>query len=267
VIPAVVAAVLLAIVMVPWVVPRPERPSAVVLLRPRGRDHPELIWYFFRHSIASGQALLPILLGVAVGSAAGVIAGTASGFFRLHLIGRSVDTVAVFPSVLLLVVISGFTAVLGLPMLLVVGIAAFVRFFFWAERRASELQTAKFVHYGRSIGEGGGELTLRHVLRNVTAGAGSHLIRLFSDMIVLTANLTFIRLTPFYTAPDDRPLTLIERVTAALPSDWGSALAAAKGDFTHRTYLPAIWPAIFLIATITILRLLGRQMEKRERLP
>ena len=91
-IPAIVAALLVVVVALPWIIPPPERAPAFMMIRPRGRDHPELIWYFFRRSVTRGRALLPILIGVVAGSVSGALAGAASGFFRVaQVTARSVD--------------------------------------------------------------------------------------------------------------------------------------------------------------------------------
>jgi ABC-type dipeptide/oligopeptide/nickel transport system permease subunit len=261
---AALAIVTLALHAVPWALTNLDRIPAVLMIRPRGRDHPGLVWSFFLLAVQRGTALTAMLFAVSGGAVAGVIGGIGSGYFRLNVIERGVDAVAVFPSVLLLILFSGVTSMPGLPLVLTLGVAAFVRFSVWSQHRASALRRAEFVEYGRGIGERGAELVRRHVVRNVLRGSASRFVRLYVDMIVLAANLSFLRLVPYRTTGEAASAGLVARVVGRAVVDWGAALAGSRSFFVRQTYLPAIWPAVLLVVTVVVLRLGERRLQRIE---
>ena len=259
---ATLVVVVLAIHVVPWTLGNLERIPTLLSMRPRGREHPELIWSFFLLAVQRGASLAPILMAVCGGATFGLLAGIGSGYFRLNLIERGVDAVAVFPSVLLLILFSGVAGLAGLPLVLTVGVAAFVRFFVWAQHRARELCDVEFVEYGRAIGEHGAELLRRHVVRNVLRGAGTRFVRLYVDMIVLAANLSFLQLVPYRSGAEAATPGVFGWFISGSGYNWGSDLAGSRSYFIRQTYLPAIWPAVLLILTVAVLRIVAGQLEQ-----
>ena len=258
------AVIAVAIHVIPWTILNQESIPAILMIRPSAREHPELVWMFFTREARLGAALAPILLAVFSGAATGVMAGIGSGYFRVNLIERTVDTVSVFPSVLLLILFSGLTSVTGLPLFFTLCVAAFIQFFVWSQHRASELYRMDFVEYGRSIGERGAELVRRHVVRNVLRGAGSRFVRLYVDMIVLAANLSYLLVTPYRRTAEETAPSWIDTFIHATTWDWGSALASSRTYFVRQIYLPAMWPAVFLVGTVVFLRVVARRLEMLE---
>lgn len=259
----IVCACVCALVVLPWLLPPPERPPVQVMFRPNLREHPVLIWYYFLRTLVEGRFLLVVLVAAFVGSSVGSLLGIVAGYFRSHTLDRAMAYVHVFPSILVVVLVVGLSEVPGLPVFVALVVAAAVRFFADSRDYGVVLRKTDFVRYGVSIGEGPLEQLSRHVLPNLARGYGARLLDLSVDLIVLTANLSFLRLLPAGPGAPAAGAEGLLRFAAPLTDGWGRLLADARSDFIKGIYLPALWPFVLLIGTIFLVRALAARWEAR----
>ncbi len=259
--PLLAAIAVAALVVLPWVVPVPDRPGVTILIRPNVREHPFLIWYFFRLALSNGRFLLVVLITALGGSVAGSLLGIFAGYYRTTALDRAMDYVHVFPSILIAVLVAGLTEVPGAPLLVALVFAAVVRFYGESRDFGIRLRGADHVRYGRAIGEGPVELLVRHIAPNLLRGYPARLVDLSVDLIVLTANLSFLNLVSVGAAAG--PPARVARFASVLTSEWGSMLAGARSDFIKGVYLPSIWPSVLLIGSIVLIRFLASSWRSR----
>jgi ABC-type dipeptide/oligopeptide/nickel transport system permease component len=254
---AIAVALLIVLIVLPWVVPMPRRPSPIILVRPNAIEHPYLIWYYFVGTLLSGKFLLVVLLAAIAGAIAGTALGTLAGYYRATALNRGIAYLEVFPSILVAILVAGLTTIRGVPLLAALVVAATIRFCGQSRDFGVALRKSDFVRYGVAIGEGPIEQFRRHVLPNLARRFIPDLIGIYVDLIVLTVNLSFLRLVPVrrFGPPVEAPIGPI-RHAVVLMHDWGSQLAAARSDFIRGIYLPSVWPLVLLIGTIVLLRYL-----------
>lgn len=251
-----IAWVLLAVlVLLPWLVRPPNRPPRFLLARPDFVEHPELVWYFFARTFVTGRFLLVVLVTTAAGALVGVILGALAGYYGAGTVDRAVSCVEVVPSLLVAALVAGISASASAPVTIAVAVAAAVSLYAPARRIGNELTGAEFTTYGRAIGETRLEELRRHLAPNLAVRLGPRFPSLYGDMIVLTVNLGFLRLTPVGGA-DERAGVVVD-FFSAIGREWGGQIAQGRSDFIRGTYLPTFWPILFLIGTALLVKSLG----------
>lgn len=173
----VLAAIVLACLLAPWVAPYGPNDGAVtdrlkevgsaghiLGTDEQGRDILSRILYGGRLSLLSG--VLPVLLASLIGGGLGVTAGYFGGWTNT-VIMRILDIVFSFPAILLAI---GISAALG-PGIGNIIISATVVFIppiaRIAESAAKEVRKEEFIEAAKSSGAGAGRIIRSHVLRNI----------------------------------------------------------------------------------------------------
>ncbi len=244
---ALVVLFLTAAVAAPWVSPfDPVAQPAKRLLPPGGayllgtdefgRDVLSRIVYGARVSLQVG--VISVGLALLCGGTLGLVSGYCLGWVD-SLSGRVVDVMFAFPSVILIIAISG---VLGPSMrtaMLAIGIvysAIFARIV-----RAPTLATVQqqFVEGARAIGAGRLRVVARHLVPNIAAPVIVQTTLSFSTAILSEATLSFLGLG---TQPPN-------------PS-WGTMLSAGR-RFMELAPWVAVYPGLAIALTVLGLNLLG----------
>jgi ABC-type dipeptide/oligopeptide/nickel transport system permease component len=256
---------LVALIVLPWVVPRPVRPLSVLLIRPDVIENPGLLWYFFRSALTAGRGLVVViacgLAGVVIGAAGGVRVGLHddSTVDRVFAVG------AVFPAVLIVIAAIGMVGSRPPALLMSLTLIGALRFYPHARDSARLLAGSAFAGYARVLGERGGEFLLRHIIPNFLRLHAKSILLLLSDLVVLRANLAFLGLTAsrwslsaLATGPAEPGLLPVIYEAATL--DWGLMLADVRSDFVREIYVTSIFPAILLIGFVLLVRAASRRL-------
>jgi peptide/nickel transport system permease protein len=242
-----VGSFLLVALAAPWLAPfdpvaQPSRrllpPAARHLLGTDefGRDVLSRIVYGARVSLQVG--VVSVAFALATGGTVGLVAGYRLGWVD-GLTGRLVDVLFAFPSVILIIAISGVVGPSLRTAMLAIGIAyapVFARVV-----RAPTLAVAQqpFVEGARAAGAGRLRVVVRHVLPNVAAPVIVQATLSFSTAILSEATLSFLGLG---TQPPH-------------PS-WGTMLAAGR-RFMELAPWVAVYPGLAIALTVLGLNLLG----------
>ena len=200
----VLLAMLLAIVLAPWLSPHdPYQGSMLRRLKPvgtpgyplgtdeLGRDMLTRLLYGGRLSWFLG--ISPVIMAFVIGGTLGVLAGFAGGWANM-LIMRVTDVFYAFPSVLLAVAISGalgagiFNAILSLTM---VFIPPLIRI---GESVTTGVRNLDYVEAARASGAGASIIVRVHVLPNVLGTIFVYATGLISVSMILASGLSFLGL-------------------------------------------------------------------------
>jgi len=242
-----VALFLLAALAAPWLAPfDPVTQPARRLLPPGtryllgtdefGRDVLSRIVFGARVSLQVG--VVSVGLALALGGVAGLLAGYCLGWVD-GLTGRIVDVLFAFPSVILIIAISGVVGPSLRTATLAIGIVYAP--VFWRVVRAPTLTAVQqpYVESARAVGAGRVRVVLRYVVPNIAAPVIVQATLSFSTAILSEATLSFLGLG---TQPPD-------------PS-WGTMLAAGR-RFMELAPWVAVYPGLAIALTVLGLNLLG----------
>lgn len=240
---AVLAAIVAAVVLAPWLAPAdPTIGSVVRRLKPigtpgyplgtdeLGRDMLTRLLWGGRLSLLMGIA--PVAMALAIGGALGTIAGYAGGKTNA-VIMRATDVVFAFPSILLAVAIAG---ALGpgvantLLALTIVLIPPIVRV---SESATTQVRDLDFVEAARATGAGPITIVRVHVLGNVMGPVLVYASSLLSVSIILAAGLSFIGLGA-------RPPT----------PEWGLMLATLRNAIWSQPVLAALPGGLIFVVSL-----------------
>jgi peptide/nickel transport system permease protein len=240
---AVLAIIVAAVVLAPWLAPAdPTIGSVVRRLKPiatpgyplgtdeLGRDMLTRLLWGGRLSLLMGIA--PVAMALLVGGALGTIAGYAGGRVNA-VIMRATDVVFAFPSILLAVAIAG---ALGpgiantLLALTIVLIPPIVRV---SESATTQVRDLDFVEAARATGAGPITVVRVHVLGNVMGPVLVYASSLLSVSIILAAGLSFIGLGA-------RPPT----------PEWGLMLATLRNAIWSQPVLAALPGALIFVVSL-----------------
>jgi peptide/nickel transport system permease protein len=209
---AVLALVMLAALLAPWLAPGdPSVGSVLKRLKPvgtpghplgtdeLGRDMLTRLMHGGRVSLLMGMA--PVGLALLIGGTLGMVAGYAGGRVNA-VIMRSVDVVFAFPSILLAVAIAGaMGAGIGntLLALTIVLIPPLTRV---TESATTQVRSVEFIEAARASGAGSAVILRVHVLGNVIGPVLVYATSLLSVAIIMSAGLSFIGLGPKPPTPE-----------------------------------------------------------------
>ncbi len=201
-----------------------------------GRDVLSRVVYGARISLVTG--LVPVLTGLVVGTAIGLLAGFYRGWID-DVLMRVMDVLLAFPSLLLALAVVGtlgpglVNAVIAVSVVSVPGYARLARSVVIAAREE------EYVHAARSLGAGDGRLMLRHVLP-ATVGALTVQATLGIGFAILSmAGLSFLGLGV-------QPPT----------SDWGEMLSRGRRFLPGSSWL-LLYPGAAISLTVLAFNLLG----------
>ena len=222
-----------------------------------GRDELQRVLYGGRVSItvAVGAALLSLLIGVVLGSAAALLGGTVDS-----VISRATDFVMSIPLLLFILVVGATYGdslndiTLGFlnqgVVALIVLIGCFTWFYPARLVRASvlELRSREFVEAARMLGASELRIASRHVLPHLWPPLIVLGTLLVATNITLEAGLTFLGVG-------------VEAPTASwgqmLAETWGTARSPIVFSPSQTQVLLTLWPSLAIFVTVLALHLLG----------
>lgn len=207
-----------------------------------GRDVWARIVYGARYSllIGVGATLLALILGGALGTAAGI-----GPRWLDTTVARVTDVIASFPEILLALVLIAFTGPGFINLIIALGVAGAPRY---ARLLRAEILVSRgsgYVEQAKTFGLGSGTLLRRHILPNAwgvipvvaTIGLGG--------AIIGAAALSFIGMGPQPPTPE-----------------WGSMLAESRA-YLRVAWWNAIFPGVALVLVIISSTIIGRYLQAR----
>jgi peptide/nickel transport system permease protein len=201
-----------------------------------GRDVLSRIVYGARVSLQVG--VVSVGLALAAGGTVGLLAGYRLGWVD-GLTGRLVDVLFAFPSVILIIAISGVVGPSLHTAMLAIGIVYAPVFARVVRAPTLVVSQQPYVESARAAGAGRLRVVLRHVLPNIAAPVIVQATLSFSTAILSEATLSFLGLG---TQPPH-------------PS-WGTMLAAGR-RFMELAPWVAVYPGLAIALTVLGLNLLG----------
>ena len=190
-----------------------------------GRDMLSRIIYGTRISLLIGFSSVGIslLIGTLLGCLAGFYGGKAD-----TIIMRFMDVMLAVPSVLLAIVIAAVLGTGVFNLILAIGIASIPSYARIVRASILSIRDQEYIEAARISGCSDARMILRHILPNILA-----------PVIVQTSGLSFLGLG----------------VEAPMP-EWGSMLAAARGDMRNYPYL-VTFPGIAIVLVVLALNMVG----------
>jgi peptide/nickel transport system permease protein len=201
-----------------------------------GRDVLSRVVYGARVSLQVG--LVSVSLALALGGPLGLLSGYYVGLVD-RLAGRLVDVMFAFPSVILIIAISGVVGPSLTTAMLAIGIVYSPIFARIVRAPTLGVMQQQYVEGARAIGVGRGRLIARHVLPNIAAPVIVQTTLSFSTAILSEATLSFLGLG---TQPPH-------------PS-WGTMLSAGRRYMELAPWV-AVYPGLAIALTVLGLNLLG----------
>jgi peptide/nickel transport system permease protein len=201
-----------------------------------GRDVLSRVVYGARVSLQVG--LVSVSLALALGGPLGLVSGYYVGLVD-RLAGRLVDVMFAFPSVILIIAISGVVGPSLTTAMLAIGIVYSPIFARIVRAPTLSVMQQQYVEGARAIGAGRGRLIARHVLPNIAAPVIVQTTLSFSTAILSEATLSFLGLG---TQPPH-------------PS-WGTMLSAGRRYMELAPWV-AVYPGLAIALTVLGLNLLG----------
>lgn len=207
-----------------------------------GRDVLTRLIYGARPSLIMG------VCATAISLIGGVVLGLFAGLGHRAIDGavmRLIDILLVFPDLLLALVIIAFWGQGELNAILAVGLASVPRHARMVRVQTRVVRSAQYVEAARTLGIGGPQLVLRHVLPNAIKPILILSIISIGGQITAGASLSFLGLG----APPPSP-------------EWGSMLSTGREFLANAWWLTAM-PGIAITLTVLSITALGRELLRR----
>jgi len=201
-----------------------------------GRDVLSRIVHGARVSLQVG--MVSVSLALALGGTLGLLSGYYVGLVD-RLTGRLVDIVFAFPSVILIIAISGVVGPSLVTAMLAIGIVYSPIFARIVRAPTLAVMQQVYVEGARALGAGRARVVARHVLPNIAAPVIVQTTLSFSTAILSEATLSFLGLG---TQPPH-------------PS-WGTMLSAGRRYMELAPWV-AVYPGLAIALTVLGLNLLG----------
>lgn len=202
-----------------------------------------VVLHYLTEALAGSPFILVPLAGAAIGALVGTVMGTISGHAKLVALDRVVEQLEVFPSVLIMVLVAGLWPERLTGLVATLGLIGALRFYRISRLEVSQLAGREFVQYATFLGTSGPGLLVRHYVPAILPALGHALFILAADLVVLEANLSYLG--------------------ALYPSGgWSAMLNQTKTAFVRGDYLPALFPALLMILTVALLRVMARSVKR-----
>ncbi len=201
-----------------------------------GRDVLSRIIFGSRVSLQVG--IISVGIALLVGGSVGVVSGYYMGMFD-SLVQRLVDIVFAFPSIILIIAISGVLGASITTAMLAIGIVYSPLFARIARGPTLAVMQQQYVEGARAVGVPQWRIMLRYVLPNIAAPVIIQATLSFSTAILSEATLSFLGLG---TQPPD-------------PS-WGTMLSSGRKYMELAPWV-AIFPGIAIALAVLGLNMLG----------
>lgn len=243
----ILAVVMLAAILAPWVAPyAPNKLSIVNKLKGPSLNHffgtDEFGRDIFSRAIFAGRISLLVSLGVVcISTVLGIIMGVAAGYFRRldAPISRLLDAMMSFPDILLAIAL---VAALG-PSLVTVMIALGITY---APRLARivrgstlVLRELPYIEAAVAMGLPTWQILLRHILLNLASPILVQATFVFASAMLAEASLSFLGVG----------------VSTDMPT-WGTMLASGREFMNNAPWL-MVFPGLAIVFSVLSLQLLG----------
>ena len=201
-----------------------------------GRDMLSRIIYGTRISLLIGFSSVGIslLIGTLLGCLAGFYGGKVD-----TLIMRFMDVMLAVPSVLLAIVIAAVLGTGVFNLILAIGIASIPSYARIVRASILSIRDQEYIEAARISGCSDARMILRHILPNILAPVIVQTTLGLGLAILNASGLSFLGLG----------------VEAPMP-EWGSMLAAARGDMRNYPYL-VTFPGIAIVLVVLALNMVG----------
>lgn len=185
-------------------------------------------------SIGFGATVVTLFIGIVVGAIAGYVGGWLD-----NVLMRFVDLVLSFPSLFLLLILSAYTGVSLVTIILFIGLFGWMYLARLIRSGFLVLREMQYIEAARAIGVGGWRIVLRHMLPNTIA------------VIIVTATFSIAGAMYVEAALDFLGFGL----SPDIPT-WGNMLAASE-SYIAVTPLLTIAPGVLLTIAILAVNFVG----------
>lgn len=243
----ILAVVVLAAILAPWVAPyAPNKLSIVNKLKSPSLDHvfgtDEFGRDIFSRAIFAGRVSLLVSLGVVcISTILGVIMGVAAGYFRKldAPISRLVDAMMSFPDILLAIALVAALGPSLVTVIIALGITYAPRLARIVRGSTLVLRELPYIEAAISMGLPTWQVLSRHVLLNLASPILVQATFVFASAMLAEASLSFLGVG----------------VSTDMPT-WGTMLASGREFMNNAPWL-MIFPGLAIVFSVLSLQLLG----------
>ena len=243
----ILALVLLAAILAPWIAPyAPNKLSIVNKLKAPSLAHvfgtDEFGRDIFSRAIYAGRISLLVSLGVvSISTVLGVILGVAAGFFRRldAPISRLLDAMMSFPDILLAIALVAALGPSLTTVILALGITYAPRLARIVRGSTLILRELPYIEAAVAMGLPTWQILLRHVLLNLASPILVQATFVFASAMLAEASLSFLGVG----------------VSTDMPT-WGTMLASGREYMNNAPWL-MIFPGLAIVFSVLALQLLG----------
>jgi peptide/nickel transport system permease protein len=243
----ILAIVLLAAILAPWIAPyAPNKLSIVNKLKPPSFAHvfgtDEFGRDIFSRAIYAGRISLLVSLGVVcISTVLGVIMGVAAGFFRKldTPISRLLDAMMSFPDILLAIALVAALGPSLTTVILALGITYAPRLARIVRGSTLVLRELPYIEAAVAMGLPTWQILTRHVLLNLASPILVQATFVFASAMLAEASLSFLGVG----------------VSTDMPT-WGTMLASGREYMNNAPWL-MVFPGLAIVFSVLALQLLG----------
>ena len=243
----ILALVILAALLAPWVAPyAPNKLSIVNKLHPPSMAHffgtDEFGRDIFSRAVFAGRISLLVSLGVVlISTVLGVILGVAAGFFRRldAPISRLLDAMMSFPDILLAIALVAALGPSLSTVILALGITYAPRLARIVRGSTLVLRELPYIEAAVAMGLPTWQILVRHVLLNLASPILVQATFVFASAMLAEASLSFLGVG----------------VSTDMPT-WGTMLASGREYMNNAPWL-MVFPGLAIVFSVLSLQLLG----------
>ncbi len=243
----ILAIVLVAAILAPWVAPyAPNKLSIVNKLKPPSLAHvfgtDEFGRDIFSRAIYAGRISLLVSLGVVcISTVLGVIMGVAAGFFRKldAPISRLLDAMMSFPDILLAIALVAALGPSLTTVILALGITYAPRLARIVRGSTLVLRELPYIEAAVAMGLPTWQILTRHVLLNLASPILVQATFVFASAMLAEASLSFLGVG----------------VSTDMPT-WGTMLASGREYMNNAPWL-MVFPGLAIVFSVLALQLVG----------
>ncbi|PYE90496.1 ABC transporter permease [Phyllobacterium leguminum] len=243
----ILAAVVLAALLAPWIAPyAPNKLSIVNKLKGPSLSHifgtDEFGRDIFSRAIFAGRASLLVSLGVVcISTVLGIVLGVAAGYFRRldAPISRLLDAMMSFPDILLAIALVAALGPSLATVILALGITYAPRLARIVRGSTLVLRELPYIEAAVAMGLPTWQILTRHVLLNLASPILVQATFVFASAMLAEASLSFLGVG----------------VSADMPT-WGTMLASGREYMNNAPWL-MVFPGLAIVFSVLSLQLLG----------
>lgn len=208
-----------------------------------GRDLFARIIYGARYSVGIGLAVT--LVALTFGVIFGLLAGTSRSRFVDGVVMRGIDILSSFPSILLALVIVGFTGSGIQNLILALGIGGIPSLTRLIRAETKRVLLSDYVQQSKTFGLKRTTILLRHVLPN-SLGVIPYMVTMsVGEAIIGVSGLSFLGVGPQPPTPE-----------------WGTIIAESR-NYLNAAWWTGVFPGVVLVLAVISFTVLGQSWQKR----